>query len=126
MQHFVVLGIISDFQWNHAILEYYDTYYASPMNEVLNKDLQMLSQSCCSDSAVCFPQIEACSKEAEKIDSLINYASPTLVSHVPLSAFLTSEIKTSTIQSSAGSPPSPLPPGLCFLLGFLIASVFQF
>uniref|UniRef100_A0A671WZK1 Reversion inducing cysteine rich protein with kazal motifs n=1 Tax=Sparus aurata TaxID=8175 RepID=A0A671WZK1_SPAAU len=35
-------------------------------------------------------QIEACSKEAEKIDSLINYASPTLVSHVPLSKLLTS------------------------------------
>ncbi|XP_030254931.1 reversion-inducing cysteine-rich protein with Kazal motifs [Sparus aurata] len=67
-------------------------------------------------------QIEACSKEAEKIDSLINYASPTLVSHVPLSAFLNSEIKTSYIHSSGGSPPSPLPPGLCFLLGLLITA----
>ncbi|XP_031729533.1 reversion-inducing cysteine-rich protein with Kazal motifs-like [Anarrhichthys ocellatus] len=67
-------------------------------------------------------QIEACSKEAEKIDSLINYASPTLVSHVPLSAFLASEIKTSYIRSSGCAPPSPLPPGLCFLLGLLIAA----
>uniref|UniRef100_A0A8C4GJ43 Reversion-inducing cysteine-rich protein with Kazal motifs n=1 Tax=Dicentrarchus labrax TaxID=13489 RepID=A0A8C4GJ43_DICLA len=66
-------------------------------------------------------QIEACSKEAEKIDSLINYASPTLVSHVPLSAFLASEIKTSSIHSSGGTPPSPLPPGLCLFLGLLIA-----
>uniref|UniRef100_A0A8C7R8P2 Reversion-inducing cysteine-rich protein with Kazal motifs n=1 Tax=Oncorhynchus mykiss TaxID=8022 RepID=A0A8C7R8P2_ONCMY len=44
-------------------------------------------------------QIEACSMEAEKIDSLINYGSPTLVSHVPLSAFLTSEVSISTIRS---------------------------
>ncbi|KAM8882007.1 reversion-inducing cysteine-rich protein with Kazal motifs isoform 1-T1 [Synchiropus picturatus] len=49
-------------------------------------------------------QIEACSKEAEKIDSLINYGSPTLVSHVPLSAFLASKIQTSSIRSSAGAP----------------------
>lgn len=67
-------------------------------------------------------QIEACSKEAEKIDSLINYASPTLVSHVPLSAFLISEIKTSSIHSSGGRPPSPPPPGLCVLLALLIAA----
>uniref|UniRef100_A0A8D0AFR5 Reversion-inducing cysteine-rich protein with Kazal motifs n=1 Tax=Sander lucioperca TaxID=283035 RepID=A0A8D0AFR5_SANLU len=67
-------------------------------------------------------QIEACSKEAEKIDSLINYASPTLVSHVPLSAFLNSEIQTSSIHSSGGPGPSPLPPGLCFLLGLLMAA----
>ncbi|KAM4718862.1 reversion-inducing cysteine-rich protein with Kazal motifs [Anableps anableps] len=51
-------------------------------------------------------QVEACSKETEKIDSLINYASPTLVSHVPLSAFLSSEIKTSSIHS--GGSPAPL------------------
>uniref|UniRef100_A0A665VUH4 Reversion-inducing cysteine-rich protein with Kazal motifs n=1 Tax=Echeneis naucrates TaxID=173247 RepID=A0A665VUH4_ECHNA len=73
-------------------------------------------------------QIEACSKEAEKIDSLINYASPTLVSQVPLSAFLTSEIKTSSIHSTGGAPTSPLTPGLYLLLGVLIAaapSLFQ-
>ncbi|XP_047424074.1 reversion-inducing cysteine-rich protein with Kazal motifs [Mugil cephalus] len=67
-------------------------------------------------------QVEACSKEAEKIDSLINYASPTLVSHVPLSAFLASEIQTSYIHSSGASLPSPRPPGLCFLLALLVAA----
>ncbi|XP_029283784.1 reversion-inducing cysteine-rich protein with Kazal motifs-like [Cottoperca gobio] len=67
-------------------------------------------------------QIEACSMEAEKIYSLINYASPTLVSHVPLSAFLSSEIQTSSIHSSGGAPPSPLPPGLSLLLGLLVAA----
>ncbi|XP_071370816.1 reversion-inducing cysteine-rich protein with Kazal motifs-like, partial [Centroberyx affinis] len=66
-------------------------------------------------------QIEACSKEAEKIDSLINYASPTLVSHVPLSAFLTSEIQTSTIRSAAPPPP----PGPCLLLGLLLAAALH-
>ncbi|XP_018609631.2 reversion-inducing cysteine-rich protein with Kazal motifs isoform X2 [Scleropages formosus] len=45
-------------------------------------------------------QIEACSKEAEKIDSLINYGSPTLMSHVPASAFLASEVNVSTLSSS--------------------------
>ncbi|KAL4635116.1 reversion-inducing cysteine-rich protein with Kazal motifs-like [Arapaima gigas] len=48
-------------------------------------------------------QIEACSKEAEKIDSLINYGSPTLMSHVPFSAFLASEVNVSTL-SSLGIP----------------------
>lgn len=46
-------------------------------------------------------QIEACSKEAEKIDSLINSGSPTLVSHVPLSAFLSSELQLSSVRSSS-------------------------
>ncbi|XP_016521696.1 reversion-inducing cysteine-rich protein with Kazal motifs-like [Poecilia formosa] len=64
-------------------------------------------------------QVEACSKEAEKIDSLINYASPTLVSHVPLSAFLSSEIKTSSIHSG-GSLPAPVPMILCFCLVLII------
>ncbi|MBN3307358.1 RECK protein, partial [Amia calva] len=49
-------------------------------------------------------QVEACNKEAEKIDSLINYGSPTLVSHVPLSAFLTSEVKVSTLTFSGCAP----------------------
>ncbi|KAM4543348.1 reversion-inducing cysteine-rich protein with Kazal motifs [Fundulus diaphanus] len=66
-------------------------------------------------------QIEACSKEAEKIDSLINYASPTLVSHVPLSAFLSSEIKTSSIHSG-GSLPSPVHHILWFFLAFIITA----
>ncbi|KAF3835840.1 hypothetical protein F7725_028398 [Dissostichus mawsoni] len=54
-------------------------------------------------------KIEACNKEAEKIDSLINYASPTLISHVPLSAFLSSEVSPSSTYSSGGAPSSPLP-----------------
>ncbi|KAK6491831.1 reversion-inducing cysteine-rich protein with Kazal motifs-like isoform X2 [Huso huso] len=45
-------------------------------------------------------QIEACNKEAEKIDSLINYGSPTLVSHVPLSALTTSQVQVSGKTSS--------------------------
>ncbi|XP_034028969.1 reversion-inducing cysteine-rich protein with Kazal motifs [Thalassophryne amazonica] len=65
-------------------------------------------------------QVEACSKEAEKIDSLINYASPTLVAHVPLSAFLTSEIKTSSIQLSGAAHLSPLT--FCFLFSLLLAA----
>lgn len=63
--------------------------------------------------------MEACSKEAEKIDSLINHASPTLISHVPLSAFLASEIKTTSVHSSGGRP---LSPGLSLLLGLLISA----
>ncbi|XP_029687796.1 reversion-inducing cysteine-rich protein with Kazal motifs [Takifugu rubripes] len=66
-------------------------------------------------------QMEACSKEAEKIDSLINQASPTLISHVPLSALMSSEIKTTSVHSSGGRPPS-LQPGLSFLLGLLISA----
>ncbi|CAB1341185.1 unnamed protein product, partial [Coregonus sp. 'balchen'] len=60
--------------------------------------------------------------EAEKIDSLINYGSPTLVSHVPLSAFLTSEVFISTIRSTghASSMPSSLPIFLCLALGLLL------
>ncbi|KAL0157100.1 hypothetical protein M9458_048346, partial [Cirrhinus mrigala] len=69
---------------------------------------------------LCSPvQIEACSKEAEKIDSLINSASPTLVSHVPLSAFLHSELKLSTISSSALGP---LSLSLCVFSSSLLIS----
>uniref|UniRef100_A0A671RD86 Reversion-inducing cysteine-rich protein with Kazal motifs n=1 Tax=Sinocyclocheilus anshuiensis TaxID=1608454 RepID=A0A671RD86_9TELE len=63
-------------------------------------------------------QIEACSKEAEKIDSLINSASPTLVSQVPLSAFLRSELQLSTI-SSAALPPLSL--SLCVFSSLLLS-----
>jgi len=66
--------------------------------------------------------VEACSTEAQKIDSLINYSSPTLVAHVPLSAFLASEIQTAHIRSSGGSAPSPPHPALCFLLALLVAA----
>uniref|UniRef100_A0A8B9RIA1 Reversion-inducing cysteine-rich protein with Kazal motifs n=1 Tax=Astyanax mexicanus TaxID=7994 RepID=A0A8B9RIA1_ASTMX len=66
-------------------------------------------------------QIEACSKEAEKIDSLINSGSPTLVSHVPLSAFLMSELKLSTVSSAAPHSASSLSLLLlCLLLSTLI------
>uniref|UniRef100_A0A673JD33 Reversion-inducing cysteine-rich protein with Kazal motifs n=2 Tax=Sinocyclocheilus rhinocerous TaxID=307959 RepID=A0A673JD33_9TELE len=65
-------------------------------------------------------QIEACSKEAEKIDSLLNSASPTLVSQVPLSAFLRSELQLSTI-SSAALPPLSL--SLCVFSSSLLLSL---
>ncbi|XP_015210000.1 reversion-inducing cysteine-rich protein with Kazal motifs [Lepisosteus oculatus] len=61
-------------------------------------------------------QIEACNKEAEKIDSLINYGSPTLVSHVPLSAFTVSEVKVSTLTSAA--PALAMPVYFSLLLSF--------
>ncbi|XP_063307994.1 reversion-inducing cysteine-rich protein with Kazal motifs [Pelobates fuscus] len=41
-------------------------------------------------------QIDACNKEAEKINSLINTDSPTLASQVPLSALITSEVEVSS------------------------------
>lgn len=53
-------------------------------------------------------QIEACNKEAEKIESLINSDSPTLASHVPLSALIISQVQvSSSLPSSAvvGQPP---------------------
>ncbi|CAB1349661.1 unnamed protein product, partial [Coregonus sp. 'balchen'] len=72
-----------------------------------------------SEIIILIVPIEACSMEAEKIDSLINYGSPTLVSHVPLSAFLTSEVSISTIRSAghANSTPSSLPIFFCLALG---------
>lgn len=45
-------------------------------------------------------QIEACNKEAEKIDSLIQSASPALMAHVPLSALTTSQVQVSSSDSS--------------------------
>ncbi|KTF95791.1 hypothetical protein cypCar_00030231 [Cyprinus carpio] len=65
-------------------------------------------------------QIEACSKETEKIDSLINSASPTLGAHVPLAAFLHSEVKLSTISSAALTP---LSLSLCVFSSSLLLSV---
>lgn len=67
-------------------------------------------------------QIEACSKEAEKIDSLINSGSPTLVSHVPLSAFLMSELKLSTVSSAAPPSTSSISLLFCLLLSTLLLS----
>lgn len=66
-----------------------------------------------------YPQIEACSKEAEKIDSLINSGSPTLVSHVPLSAFLHSEVELSTITFAAADS---LSLSLCVFFSSLLLS----
>lgn len=45
-------------------------------------------------------QIEACNKEAEKINSLINSDSPTLASQVPLSGLITSEVFISSTVNS--------------------------
>ncbi|TRY98033.1 hypothetical protein DNTS_004428 [Danionella cerebrum] len=63
-------------------------------------------------------QVEACSKEAEKIDALINSGSPTLISYVPLSAFLSSEAKLTYIRSSSSSSSSSLT--LFLLLALLL------
>ncbi|XP_023571845.1 reversion-inducing cysteine-rich protein with Kazal motifs [Octodon degus] len=48
-------------------------------------------------------QIEACNKEAEKIESLINSDSPTLASHVPLSALIISQVQVSSSLPSTGT-----------------------
>ncbi|KAG2458305.1 TGFR1 protein, partial [Polypterus senegalus] len=48
-------------------------------------------------------QIEACNKEAEKIDSLINFGSPTLVSHVPLSALTASQMLRAIRSAGTGA-----------------------
>uniref|UniRef100_A0A670JJM4 Reversion-inducing cysteine-rich protein with Kazal motifs n=1 Tax=Podarcis muralis TaxID=64176 RepID=A0A670JJM4_PODMU len=48
-------------------------------------------------------QIEACNKEAEKIESLINSDSPALASHVPLSALIAAQAEVSRKMSSSCS-----------------------
>ncbi|XP_068941330.1 reversion-inducing cysteine-rich protein with Kazal motifs isoform X2 [Petaurus breviceps papuanus] len=53
-------------------------------------------------------QIEACNKEAEKIESLINSDSPTLSSHVPLSALIISRVQVSSSLPSASPRTLPL------------------
>ncbi|OWK01125.1 RECK, partial [Cervus elaphus hippelaphus] len=53
-------------------------------------------------------QIEACNKEAEKIESLINSDSPTLAAHVPLSALVISQVQVSSSMPSAA--PRSWPP----------------
>lgn len=67
-------------------------------------------------------QIEACNKEAEKIESLINSDSPTLASHVPLSALIISQVQvSSSLTSSAPASRPPLHSLLLFLsLGFTV------
>lgn len=63
----------------------------------------------------CLPfQIEACNREAEKIESLINSDSPTLAAHVPLSALIISQVQISSSLPAASTRASP--PCLCLLL----------
>ncbi|XP_055973185.1 reversion-inducing cysteine-rich protein with Kazal motifs isoform X3 [Sorex fumeus] len=61
-------------------------------------------------------QIEACNKEAEKIESLINSDSPTLTSHVPLSALIISQVQVSSSVPSASTRTTPHCLSLSFLL----------
>uniref|UniRef100_A0A8C5ME93 Reversion-inducing cysteine-rich protein with Kazal motifs n=1 Tax=Leptobrachium leishanense TaxID=445787 RepID=A0A8C5ME93_9ANUR len=57
-------------------------------------------------------QIDACIKEAEKINSLINSDSPTLASQVPLSALITSEVE---VSSPLRSDSKRMIASLCYL-----------
>lgn len=70
-------------------------------------------------------QIEACNREAEKIESLINADSPTLASHVPLSALIISQVQVSSTVPSAGvRAGAPFHSGLFLLtLGFTLHMV---
>lgn len=70
-------------------------------------------------------QIEACNREAEKIESLINADSPTLASHVPLSALIISQVQVSSTMPSAGvRAGAPFHSGLFLLaLGFALHTV---
>ena len=61
-------------------------------------------------------QIEACNKEAEKIESLINSDSPTLASHVPLSALIISQVQVSSSLPSSAVVGRPLFHSLLLLL----------
>lgn len=79
----------------HSLLEYMwivsDLSFSKTGSVVVDfKNLILLSQ------------IEACNKEAEKIESLINSDSPTLASHVPLSALIISQVQVSSSVPSAG------------------------
>lgn len=66
-------------------------------------------------------QIEACNKEAEKIESLINSDSPTLASHVPLSALIISQVQVSSSVPSAGVPAGAPCHACLFLLSLGLA-----
>lgn len=67
-------------------------------------------------SVIILFQIEACNKEAEKIESLINSDSPTLASHVPLSALIISQVQISSSVPSAGIEARALCPSYLLLL----------
>ncbi|KAF7247909.1 Reversion-inducing cysteine-rich protein with Kazal motifs [Varanus komodoensis] len=64
-----------------------------------------------------FARIEACNKEAEKIESLINSDSPALASHVPLSALIVAQAEVSFKKFSCSSQ---LMPALHLLLWSLV------
>ncbi|XP_059330774.1 reversion-inducing cysteine-rich protein with Kazal motifs isoform X5 [Ammospiza nelsoni] len=71
-------------------------------------------------------QIEACNKEAEKIESLINSDSPTLASHVPLSALIASQVQVSFSISSASAQVVPALHSLFISLLFTLASALRY
>uniref|UniRef100_A0A803VCZ2 Reversion-inducing cysteine-rich protein with Kazal motifs n=1 Tax=Ficedula albicollis TaxID=59894 RepID=A0A803VCZ2_FICAL len=70
-------------------------------------------------------QIEACNKEAEKIESLINSDSPTLASHVPLSALIASQVQVSFSISSASAQVVPALHSLFISLLFTLPSALR-
>lgn len=70
-------------------------------------------------------QIEACNKEAEKIESLINSDSPTLASHVPLSALIASQVQVSFSISSASAQVVPALHSLFISLLFTLSSAMR-
>ncbi|XP_036117740.1 reversion-inducing cysteine-rich protein with Kazal motifs [Molossus molossus] len=70
-------------------------------------------------------QIEACNREAEKIESLINSDSPTLASHVPLSALIISQVQVSSSVPSTGIwARPPWPSCLLLSLGLTLHAVW--
>ncbi|XP_018422723.1 PREDICTED: reversion-inducing cysteine-rich protein with Kazal motifs-like [Nanorana parkeri] len=69
-------------------------------------------------------QIEACNKEAEKINSLINSDSPTIASQVPLSGLITSEVFiSSTVNSDCTKNISDI---LCLYSCLLLNVLYMF
>uniref|UniRef100_A0A8C9U327 Reversion-inducing cysteine-rich protein with Kazal motifs n=1 Tax=Scleropages formosus TaxID=113540 RepID=A0A8C9U327_SCLFO len=94
----------------HDVLEILRLYVSVPQCDVfgyLSIDSEMVVLVVPVDQQPTALQIELCNKEAEKIDSLISYGSPTLVSLVPLSAFGSSEVKVSALSKAARPPAGP-------------------
>uniref|UniRef100_A0A8C0FKQ3 Reversion-inducing cysteine-rich protein with Kazal motifs n=1 Tax=Bubo bubo TaxID=30461 RepID=A0A8C0FKQ3_BUBBB len=71
-------------------------------------------------------QIEACNKEAEKIESLINSDSPTLASHVPLSALIASQVQVSFSISSPSVKVVPVLHSLFLSLLFTLSALIYY
>ncbi|XP_054674552.1 reversion-inducing cysteine-rich protein with Kazal motifs isoform X3 [Grus americana] len=71
-------------------------------------------------------QIEACNKEAEKIESLINSDSPTLASHVPLSALIASQVQVSFSISSPSVKVVPILHSLFISLLFTLSGLIYY